>query len=152
MSKPSVSSFFEGGDIGGFGLLFGLWFRFIWSRAVLLHVVTTCEGDADSEWDQAGEQPRAEVKWCGGQVRGQEIANWIETDGDGQAYHARNHASAQDATTTSLARWAACAVGVDAAANEGHAFTVMQIAPEYDEAKEESEGDEPAQKDNDNIS
>ena len=120
-------------------------FAFVWLVAgdgVAFEVVAGGEGDADCQGDEAGQEPGTEVEGDIVERRGQDEADGIEADGQRQTNHCDDEARAQDAPTAAMPGQFE---RIHAIGNHCHALTVLEIAQQHHEAKEEGDGDEPAQ-------
>jgi len=79
----------------------------------------------------------------------QEVANWVEADGEGQADHGGDEAGTQHAAAAAVARVAVVTIGVgiQAGIDHCHALDVLDVAQQNNKAKEDGKGGKPANKD-----
>ena len=128
-------------------LLLFLFLVSIYRGVVAFEVVADDEGGADAEGDEAGEEPGTEVEGDVGKEGRQEVADGVKADGEGQTNHSGDETGTQHATAATGARIGAIGIGIQARVDHRHAFDVLDVAQQDDEAKEDGERDKPADKD-----
>lgn len=73
------------------------------------------------------------MKWCRGKGWGQHEAKGIEADSERESNHADNQSRAQHTYAPTLPGQA----GIQSTSNHGHTFSMVEIAQEHNEAKED---------------
>ena len=105
-------------------------------HGVAFQVIAGDEGDADSQGNQAGEEPGTEMKGNGGEHRRQKIANGIEANGQGQPNHGDDEARTQYPTAATLALKTG---RMHAGANHRHVLAMLQVTYEHNKREEDSQ-------------
>src|SRR6266702_3229201 len=112
-------------------------FRMIWRWNLSFEVVAGDESNANAKGDKTGEEPGTEVERNGGKGRWEDEANRIETDGKSETNHGNNQTGAEH-TRAAMALLTE-AMRMNTRMDHRHTFAMLQIANEYNKAKEDSQ-------------